>query len=244
MKLRHPIIIRGAAWIIALVIRAWLRTLRYQVASCDLRRHPTDPRSERNIYAFWHESLLVLVLAGRTTDIRVLISKHADGELIARVCRHLGIGTIRGSTTRGGGPALLEMLRSGRRSHLGVTPDGPRGPRRRVQLGVVFLASATGLPIVPVGVGYTAAWRAGSWDRFAVPIPGSKVTAVVGRTIHVPEKLNRSELEQFREKVEQRLLEATDLAERWAEDPSEPPPLYRDRRPDRSYVLYDQRKSA
>src|SRR5206468_6190352 len=106
------------------------------------------------LYAFWHEHLLLPAYHYGRRDIRVLISTHADGQLIAEVCRRLGFGLVRGSTTRGGVEAVRQMLRDGGASHLAITPDGPRGPRRRVQPGVSFLASRTGLPVVPMGIGH------------------------------------------------------------------------------------------
>ena len=132
-------------------------TIRYRIAMADPAVYPADPRRQRYIYAFWHES--ILVATGFHTKIQILISQHADGELIARVCRHLGVGTIRGSSTRGGSQALLELMRASKQAHLLVTPDGPKGPRRQLALGIIFLASITGLPIVPVGVGFASAWR-------------------------------------------------------------------------------------
>src|SRR5207247_3368969 len=101
-----------------------------------------------------------------------------------------------------------------RLTHLGVTPDGPQGPRRRVQMGTIFLAAQTGLPIVPFGVGYSRAWRAPSWDWLAVPWPGTRITVVVAPEVRVPRGLSRPQLEQYRRLVEERLNHASDDAER------------------------------
>jgi hypothetical protein len=214
MKLRNPWLIRLAACAAAVILRVWLSTVRPRARSGDQRRHPTDPNVERFIYAFWHESLLAP--AKMRTNARVMISQSADGEFIARVCGYLGFGVVRGSSTRGGATGLLEMLRHSGPAHLVLTPDGPRGPRRKVQAGLVLLASRTGLPIVPVGVGYTRAWRAGSWDRFALPCPFSTVTGFLGEPIEVPPDLDRAGLEQQRLRVEAAMLDATQAAERWA----------------------------
>src|SRR5262249_40450158 len=134
MKLRSPWLVRPLALLAACLIRAWTASVRLRVVSADGRTHPADARAERFLYAFWHED--ILLAAVQRARIRVLVSRHADGEFIARVAHHLGRGTVRGSTTRGGVPALLELVRVSRRSHLGVTPDGPKGPRRRVQMGL------------------------------------------------------------------------------------------------------------
>ncbi len=206
---------RLAAFSGAAIVRAWLATARGRVASADQRAHPTDPAVERFIYAFWHESLLAPVKM--KTRVKVLVSQSADGEFIALVCRHLGIGVVRGSTTRGGAKGLLDLLREGHDAHLAITPDGPRGPRRHVKPGIAFLASRTGLPVVPVGVGFTRAWRAGSWDRFAIPRPFSTLTGVLGEPIAVPPKLDAEGLEPHRLRIEQAMLAATEAAEAWAE---------------------------
>ncbi|MBM4094769.1 MAG: DUF374 domain-containing protein [Planctomycetes bacterium] len=214
MKMRNPWLIRLAARAAAVVLRVWLRTLRTEVQSCDQREHPTDPQVERFIYAIWHESLLAP--AKMHTNARVMISQSADGEFIAQVCQGLDFGVSRGSSTRGGATGLLEMLRHSGSSHLVLTPDGPRGPRRKVQPGIILLASRTGLPIVPVGVGFTRAWRFGSWDRFAVPWPFSTVTGFLGEPIRVPMGLDRAGVEQHRQRVEAAMLSATHAAEHLA----------------------------
>jgi lysophospholipid acyltransferase (LPLAT)-like uncharacterized protein len=215
MKLRNPFAIKGLSLAGALLVRHWMSTLAARVDYRASGLHPADPRCERYLYAFWHETLLFATLFP-TTKVHVLISQHADGEFIAQVCRHLRIGVVRGSTTRGGASGVWDMLAVSKWSHLAITPDGPRGPRRRVQLGTIFVAAKTGLPIIPFGVGFANAWRANSWDRFAVPRPYSLATCVGGAPIHVPPQLELKELGYYRDLVERRLLEVTDDAERWA----------------------------
>jgi lysophospholipid acyltransferase (LPLAT)-like uncharacterized protein len=207
--------IRLAAFSAAGLVRAWLATVRARARSSDGRVHPPDPCVERLIYAFWHESFLAP--AKIRTPIKVLISQSADGELIAQVCQHLGLGTIRGSSKRGGAQALLQLLRDGGNTHLAITPDGPRGPRRQVKTGVVLLASLTGLPIVPLGIGFTHAWRFRSWDRFAIPRPFSTIAGVVGEPLIVPPDLDDAGIEQQRLRIEDAMLAATQAAEQWAE---------------------------
>ena len=98
VKLRSSWMIRVAAWVAASVARIWLATVRVRAWSSDGREHPPTPDTERFIYAFWHESFLAP--AKIRTGVKVLISQSADGELIAQVCHHLGLGTIRGSSKR------------------------------------------------------------------------------------------------------------------------------------------------
>jgi lysophospholipid acyltransferase (LPLAT)-like uncharacterized protein len=214
MKLRNPWLIRVAAVAIAALIRVWMATVRVRVVNRDEAAHPADADRERYIYAFWHEALLAPVRF--RARVRVLISKHADGELIARACQYLGFGVVRGSTTRGGGEALVALWDCSRRAHLVFTPDGPRGPRRRVQPGMVVLAARSGLPVVPVGIAFRRAWRARSWDRFAVPRPFSACFAVVGESVRVPAEVDRDGIEDYRRLIEGRMLQATAAAERLA----------------------------
>ena len=213
MRIRHPLVIKLVAFGIALFIRALGATLRYRLQSLAARNlHPRNCRKQRYIYAFWHESMLAPVRF--RARVRVLISRHTDGELIAQACRYLGFGVVRGSTNRGGGGALVELWDCSRQAHLVFTPDGPRGPRRRVQPGMIFLASRSGLPIVPVGIGFSRARRLRSWDRFAIPRPFSRCVCVIGEAIQVPSGADRDRLEEYRQLVEQRMLAATEAAER------------------------------
>jgi lysophospholipid acyltransferase (LPLAT)-like uncharacterized protein len=149
-------------------------------------------------------------------DILVLISQHADGEMIAQVCKHIGYGTVRGSSTRGGLKAMREMIRAADNCHIAIMPDGPRGPRRHVELGLIYLAAKTGLPLVLAGVGHDRPWRLKTWDRFAMPRPWSKSVILTLKPIHIPENATKAELETYRQQVEQALVEVTDCAERLA----------------------------
>jgi lysophospholipid acyltransferase (LPLAT)-like uncharacterized protein len=218
MKLRNPWLIRVLSLLGAWVIRCWMSTVRRRFLLHDRRDYPTgDLQAGRYIYAFWHEGMLFLASVPWKSTIHVLISQHADGELISQICRRLGFKIVRGSTTRGGMQATRELLRLSERSHLAVTPDGPRGPRRRVQPGLIYLASRTGLPILPTGIGYQHPWRAKSWDRFAVPRPWTSACCATAPAIHVPPDLDRQELEHYRQQVEEALLKATAMAEKQAE---------------------------
>ncbi|MFN8548327.1 MAG: lysophospholipid acyltransferase family protein [Candidatus Eisenbacteria bacterium] len=115
------------------------------------------------VYAVWHEAILVGIWVFRGRDITVMVSQSKDGEIISQIIHHLGYATARGSSTRGGGRALLEIARIGRRGGcLAITPDGPRGPRRRLQPGTLLIAQRAGLPLVPLAFGARGAKRLGS----------------------------------------------------------------------------------
>ena len=203
MKIRHPLVVKIVGFAVACLVRVWISLVRYRFRALGVNCEPTR-RGFRGqyLYAFWHEDMLLPAYHYSCTGAYVLVSEHADGELIAVACRHLGLRLVRGSTTRSGVKALLGMLRRTRDSHLVVTPDGPRGPRRQVQPGLVFLASRTGKPIVPVGFAYGRAWRTGSWDRMALPCPWSSVVCVQAEPIVVPANARGDQLEAYRLRVE------------------------------------------
>lgn len=218
MKLRQPGFLKAMGFGMALAIRGWMSTLKIREYNVGPPVSPNQcKRGERCIFTFWHENLLLPAYLYGRPNIHVLISQHADGEMIAEACRHLRMKSVRGSTTRGGTEAVRQLLRVSRSGHLAVTPDGPRGPRRELQPGLVFLASRTGLPIVPLGVGYDRPWRARSWDRFAIPRPGSRAVCLIGEPIPIPARVKGVELEHYNTLVADVMRQVTEEAERRAE---------------------------
>ena len=116
------------------------------------------------------------------------MSPHGDGEYITQVIHRLGFGTARGSSTRGGLRAAIEQARYGRDGHpLGISPDGPRGPRQQCQPGIVVVAQRAGLPIVPLASGMRRGRRLRSWDRFELPGFGARLLVTAGEPIQIPE---------------------------------------------------------
>jgi lysophospholipid acyltransferase (LPLAT)-like uncharacterized protein len=217
VKIRHPWAIKAFGIAAAGLVRLWGGTMRYRYRPLGPDVNPVRLRRDgRYIFAFWHENLLAPAFLYGRGPVTVLISEHADGRLVAEACRRLGLRTVAGSSTRGGVRAVRELLRQGRIGHLAVAPDGPRGPRRKVQPGLIYLAAKTGLPIVPGGFGYGGAWRMRSWDRFALPHPWSTLTCVTTAPIHVPADLRKGGLEAYRLRVEEALGEATAAAEQRA----------------------------
>jgi lysophospholipid acyltransferase (LPLAT)-like uncharacterized protein len=213
MKIRHPLLIAVLGFLVSWCIRVWHWTLRYRHCSVDANLMPDQlGLPGRFIYGFWHEDMIVPAYHYARPDVHVLVSKHADGMLIATAIRWLGLKVVAGSTNRGAAAAVLKLLNVARGSHIVITPDGPRGPRQCVQPGIVFIAARTALPIVPVGFGYAKAWRLKSWDRMALPRPFSRIAGVSLPAIHVPDIEDKDQLEAYRQKVEQAMREASRLA--------------------------------
>jgi len=211
--------INAVAFIAAWLVRLWIGTLRYRVETLGPEVWPHQVGPDRHfIYAFWHEAMLLPVYHFARPDIYVLVSRHADGQLIAEICRRLGFSLARGSTSRGGVEAVRQLLRAGKGAHLSLTPDGPLGPRREVQPGIIYLAAKTGLPIVPVAITCRRAWRLRSWDRFIIPRPWTHGIYIAASPVSVPADVDRQQIEHYRRIVQDSMLRATELAERWAEN--------------------------
>ncbi len=211
-----PLSLRWAGLLAAQGIRAWMSTLEYRSLYYDRSLDAQIGCDQPRIYVFWQEYILVPLYLRGHCDLAMLLSKHRDADVLARMAYHMGFDCVRGSTNRGSTAALLDMTRRGKHMHLTITPDGPRGPRRKLAIGPVYLASRTGLPIVPLGFGADRPWRVRSWDRFVVPRPFSQVRGIIGPAVHIPADLDRDELEVRRQGVERLLTGLTLEAEDWA----------------------------
>jgi hypothetical protein len=218
MKLDHPLLYKLAALAGSTAVRTWMDTLDYRVVFYDPDVDPASPRCRgQKIYVFWHEYILFPLAMRGHCNLAMLLSRHRDAEVLSYVAYHMGFEFVRGSTNRGGVAALRQLLDKSRRMHLAITPDGPRGPRRQLAPGPIYLASKLGIPLVAMGVGYNRPWRVGSWDRFAIPRPCSRARCVLSPELHIPPELDREGLEHFRLKVQQLLNRLCEEAEHWAE---------------------------
>jgi len=224
VKLRKPWMIKMAAWLGFRVARGLMSTLRTRVDSFGQQTDPWDPTlTERYIYVFWHENLLTLTRFNSAAPVALLTSRSADGELAALLGEYGGARTVRGSSSNGGLDAVEELIEVGRECHLAIAPDGPRGPRHVVKRGLAYLASWSGMRIVPLGIGFDRPWRAKSWDRLAIPRPFSRMAVVGAPVIQVPRGLGKREMEQVRLQIEQSLLTVNQIAQDWAEGRCEAP---------------------
>lgn len=213
--LRSRLGLASLAWLFARYTGLVYATSRWQT----LGREEADTllRAGRPfIAAFWHGRLMMAPQGWRAEPVmHVVVSRHRDGESIARAVRHLGVATIRGSRTRGGAAALrasLRLLREG--GYLGITPDGPRGPRMRVQPGIIALARLSGVPILPATYAVSRRRVAGSWDRFVIALPFSRGVYLWGQPIHVAADADEAAMERSRLLLEERLNALTADADR------------------------------
>lgn len=157
---------------------------------------------ERYIVAVWHGRILHGMWYFRDRGIVVVTSENFDGEWIARIIERFGFGTARGSSSRGGARVLRGLVRTMTHQSAAFTVDGPRGPRGVAQPGVVWLARATGHPILPVHAEADRYWTLGSWDRTQVPKPRARIVMAIGTPIHVARDADQAALEAARLSVE------------------------------------------
>ena len=206
---------RSLAWMVAQGMRLLASTLRYRVNGV---RGPAPLPDEPVIFALWHDHLSLcmkvyesFVRPRATRDhLAALISASKDGALLAAILETFGVRAVRGSSSRRGGQALLELTAwAGRGYDLAVTPDGPRGPRHVAQEGVMVLAQITGLPIVPYSCHLGRKLRLRSWDRFQIPLPFSTCEMTFGDLIRVPRLCSDAERLRLRAQLQAVLLAGT-----------------------------------
>lgn len=212
-----PLAIRSVSLLGSVFVRGLMGSLDYMGAMYGKNVIPTLPNDgQKRIFLIWHEHILMPLYLFRNSNIAMLLSKHRDADILDSVAGMFGFGCVRGSTNRGGLKALKEMISISETMHLTITPDGPRGPRRKMAPGAVYLASKLQFPIVLVGCGYDRPYRVPSWDRFAIPRCGSKARIIGTDDIYIPEKLDREGLNYYTETIEKRLSLLNDFAEDWA----------------------------
>ena len=190
------------------IMRGLLVTLRFRFT--DHARIMATPPEKPLLWAFWHNRLFVMpyvfehFFPGRPGA--ALTSASKDGEVLAAFLNRFGVRAIRGSSSRGGAKALVEMKRAiGDGYIMGITPDGPRGPRYRLSPGVVKLAQVTGGFVLPVHIRYSRFWQLKSWDGFMIPKPFATVEIIFDTLHEVPPTADDDEFESQRLRMEQML---------------------------------------
>jgi lysophospholipid acyltransferase (LPLAT)-like uncharacterized protein len=158
------------------------------------------------VMAFWHGRILPATYYFRRRGIVVITSENFDGEWIAGIIERFGYATARGSTSRGGGKALLQLTRElAAGKPAGFTVDGPRGPAEIAQPGAVWLAKATGHPVLPFHLEADRHWTLKSWDRTQIPKPYATVAISMGEPFDVPADADAAGIESARQLLEGRL---------------------------------------
>lgn len=208
-RLRHAVVAGAGGRAVSSV----LATARYERIGID--HYETLRSAGRNvIFILWHGRLLPLSWYHRHQRIVTLISASNDGEYIARIVQRWGYDVVRGSSSRGGGEALRQLVRNARAGRsLAITPDGPRGPRERMKPGPLAVAQLTGVPLLPVAAGADGAWWFEGWDRFLVPRPFARIRIAYGEPLHVPRDAGEAELRALGEEAERRINQVMAIAD-------------------------------
>jgi lysophospholipid acyltransferase (LPLAT)-like uncharacterized protein len=207
---------RLLAWLIVACIRAVASTLRYRWEDPfgAFSGHPSGPA----IYCFWHNRLALCIVpywhylrtGNVTPGMAALVSASKDGGLLSEVLECFGVEPVRGSSSRRGAQAILELTTLADRGYsVSITPDGPRGPCYEVQEGALSLAQLTGLPIVPYSCNLGWKIRVKSWDRFQIPLPFSRCEMLFAQPITVPREATDAEREELRRRLEASLRSIT-----------------------------------
>lgn len=206
---------RVGAWLVFALLRVVAATLRYKWTDRSGYFDGPQPPAPA-IYCVWHNRLALCMTAyfgyvkkhNQTPGMAAMVSASKDGGLLAAILECFKVQPVRGSSSRRGRQALLELTTWAEQGYdLAITPDGPRGPRYVVQDGVTSLAQLTSFPIVPVS--YSLGWkiRLNSWDGFQIPLPFSRCEMIYEKPIRVPRQASDAEREAFRLQLEQTLRE-------------------------------------
>lgn len=225
--LKSDAVRRLVCWLGAGYIRLVHLTGRWRVVNGAAPQAYWD-RGEPFILAFWHGRLLMMPCVWpRSKPIHMLISQHRDGRLIADTVGHFGIQTVTGSSSKGGAAALRSMVKALKAGdYVGITPDGPRGPRMRASDGVAAVARLAGVPVIPAAFGAHRRKVLGSWDRFLIAWPFSGGVFVWGDPISVGKD---ADPEAARQAIEAALIWVADEADRLTgQPPVEPAPVLPD----------------
>jgi lysophospholipid acyltransferase (LPLAT)-like uncharacterized protein len=225
---------RFGCWIVAQYIRLVWLTGRWEIKNAAVPERFWR-EGKPFIIGFWHGRLLILpAMWPRQSKISMLISMHRDGELIARAIAYFGHGTVRGSAAkagstkdRGGAAALRGMLKALKANeYVGITPDGPRGPRMRATEGIITVARMAGVPIIPCSYSARSSKVLGTWDRFVIPLPFTRGVIVWGEPIYIARDADTAALETARLIVEAGLNGVTRASdEAMGVDPVQPAPV-------------------
>ena len=203
-------------WIASKYIKFVSLTLKWKYLN---KKHADTlwKNNENFILCFWHGRLLMMPLSWKKEKkINMLISEHPDGELISKTVKYFGINTIHGSTSKGGTKAIrniIESLKSGQ--SVGITPDGPRGPKMKINSAIIKIASLTGFKILPLSCSVKNKFFLKSWDKFLVALPFGKGCFAWGEPLKIKKKITKEEDLKLSNKLEKILLKLTKEADHY-----------------------------
>jgi lysophospholipid acyltransferase (LPLAT)-like uncharacterized protein len=201
--------------LIALFIKLLMLSCRVTKIEGLEREKEALKRSKGNaIYVSWHQRISYLAHFAGSRKITVMVSQSRDGEYAAKLVKWMGIDSIRGSSTRGGKTALVNIIKRLKEGKSGgMLADGPLGPARKAKIGTIIMAHRSGTPIIPVAWSADRFWIINSWDRFLIPKPFARVAVYLGEPLWIPEESENGELEGFRKVIEKNLNRVVKLCD-------------------------------
>ena len=216
-SLKQRILIRLAAWMFYLLIKFIGKTIKFEVSGAE-NLEAVETAGKIPIYTIWHDRIFPGTFYLKKRRIVVITSQSFDGEYIARFLTRFGFGTVRGSSTRGGVGALVEMIRL-MKSGLSTafTIDGPKGPRYVAKSGACLLAKKTGNPILPFLIETEAFWTINSWDRLQIPKPFKRAKFYFAAPIYVAPDATDEEIERKRQELQKSLDNLVERGKSWRE---------------------------
>ncbi len=216
-SLKQRLLIRLADWAFYLLINFIGKTVKFEIEGLE-NYEAVERAGKLPIICFWHNRIFLGTFFHRNRRIVVITSQSFDGEYIARFIQRFGYGAVRGSSTRGGVGALVEMIRlmkNGLATSFSI--DGPKGPRYVAKSGACLLAKKTGNPILPLSVEAEKFWTINSWDKLQIPKPFTRAKVFYAEPIFVTKDANDEEIEKKREELQNKLDELVELGKQWRE---------------------------
>lgn len=198
VRIRSPRLDALLCKALVLLFRVLFSTVRLEYRAEDPRTIPTASGGATDfLYIAWHDTIVLLMFGWQSRPSTVaLVGPHRDGSYVSHILREIGVGTVRGSSSKQGAKAVRRLITATTNSNIAVTPDGPRGPEHVLKSGPAFVASRTGKGVVPTGFHFsrTCVFR-GSWTSLILPVPFSRVTVCTAKPYYIPADATREELE-------------------------------------------------
>ncbi len=212
LKIKRRLIKWIAPPVICFLLKLFHKTIRWEIRG----KEHIDNIETPIIFAFFHGRMMMLVqiykMLRPDKKIRMILSPHFDGEVGALIAKRFGIDHIKGSSSKKSF-SLLRSLHSNKNTDIGITPDGPRGPYQQVKSGVIYIASTTGFPIVPVSYSVEKGKCLSSWDRFLIPRPFTRGIYVIGEPIYIDPELTKEKISQYTFMLQKKMIELTQLSD-------------------------------
>lgn len=200
-------------FLIALFLKTIALSYRLKFVNLSFREEAENSNKAKSyVLAFWHQNILSSVISQNHRKHVAIVSASKDGDLAVNVARQFGYNFVRGSSSRGGGEAMLKMIHKIKEEGIpgGITIDGPRGPSHEVKRGVIEIAKLTQTPILPLLAYPEKFWSFKSWDKFRFPRPFTKIHIIYGKPIFVPEHIEKDDFDFYAQTLKESLTQLED----------------------------------